>query len=148
MKNIIRAVIWSLLLFVFVVDAGYALAHGDTIRVSYARVQPERLVVIAGTTVHFHNANQSGAPCTVVIGEGEAKRPALGRADGWHYTFETAGTFSFFIEEFPSRSGTVIVSPGPKSRNDDLLRPEQASASVHLKAAQWTSEFPKGETRP
>ena len=42
--------LFSLALFA---DTERALAHGDTIRLSYARIQPERLVVVEGTTVHF-----------------------------------------------------------------------------------------------
>lgn len=86
-----------------------AFAHGDTIRVGYASIQPERLVVVAGTTVHFHNANASGAPCTVVF-EGETvKSPTLGRAEGWHHTFATPGEFHFQLAEMPSRQGVVVV---------------------------------------
>jgi plastocyanin len=115
MKMTLWVAIGTLFSLILLANPERALAHGDTIRLSYARVQPERLVVVAGTTVHFHNANQSGAPCTVVIDEGKAQSPILGRAEGWHYTFENAGTFSFFIEQFPSRGGKVIVTPDPKS---------------------------------
>ena len=93
--------------------ASGAHAHGDTIRVSYAVLKPERLTVPAGTTVHFENANASGAPCTIVIGDGVARSPALGRAEGWHYTFENPGEHRFFVEEAPSRAGAVIVLTPP-----------------------------------
>ena len=116
MKLAISVAIGTVFSFALLGDTERALAHGDTIRLSYARVQPERLVVFAGTTVHFHNANQSGAPCTVIVEEAKAQSPVLGRAEGWHYTFENAGTFSFFVEQFPSRSGKVIVTPDPKSK--------------------------------
>lgn len=86
-----------------------ALAHGDTVRVAYGSVKPERLVVKVGTTVHFHNANASGAPCTVVLDDGSATSPALGRAVGWHHTFEKAGEFVFHLSEYPSRTGTIVV---------------------------------------
>ena len=116
MKLAISVAIGTVFSFALLGDTERALAHGDTIRLSYARVQPERLVVVAGTTVHFHNANQSGAPCTVIVEEAKAQSPVLGRAEGWHYTFANAGRFSFFIEQFPSRSGKVIVTPDPKSK--------------------------------
>jgi plastocyanin len=97
------------------VAAGLALAHGDTIRVSYSAVRPGRLVVATGTTVHFHNANSSGAPCTVVIGDGDeaVESPPLGRAEGWHYTFESPGEYRFHLKEYPSRTGVVVVAAPP-----------------------------------
>lgn len=85
------------------------LAHGDTVRVSYASVKPERLVVKVGTTVHFHNANASGAPCTIVFSDGTTKSPALGRAEGWHHTFDQPGEYDFELVEYPSRKGVVVV---------------------------------------
>jgi len=96
---------------------GEALAHGDTIRVAFSGVRPERLVVVAGTTVHFHNANASGSPVTVVIGEGESRveSPVLGRAEGWHHTFDTPGEYRFHVKEYPSREGVVVVAPAPDS---------------------------------
>lgn len=99
------------------VAAGPALAHGDTIRVSYSAVRPGRLVVAPGTTVHFHNANSSGAPCTVVIGDGDdaVESPPLGRAEGWHYTFESPGEYRFHVKEYPSRTGVVVVAAAPAS---------------------------------
>jgi plastocyanin len=89
--------------------AGPVYAHGDTIRVSYSAVRPARLVVEAGTTVHFHNANASGAPCTVVFDDGSTTSPPLGRAEGWHHTFEAPGEYPFHLEEYPSRTGRVVV---------------------------------------
>lgn len=119
----IKIAIWvaigALFSLALLADTERALAHGDTIRLSYARIQPERLVVVEGTTVHFHNANQSGAPCTVIVEEPKARSPILGRAEGWHYTFARAGSFSFFIEQFPSRGGKVIVTPDPKSKKTE-----------------------------
>ena len=93
--------------------ASTAQAHGDTIRLSYAAVRPERLTVPAGTTVHFENANASGSPITVVVGDGVARSPVLGRAEGWHYTFESPGEHRFVVEEAPSRTGVVIVLTPP-----------------------------------
>lgn len=88
-------------------------AHGDTVRVSYRAVQPKRLVVEAGTTVHFHNANSSGAVCTVVFDDALAESPPLGRAEGWHHTFDTPGEFRFVVKEYPSRTGLIVVIARP-----------------------------------
>jgi len=86
-----------------------AFAHGDTVRVGYGSIRPERLVVVVGTTVHFHNANASGATCTVVFDGDAVRSPALGRAEGWHHTFETPGEFHFQLAEMPSRQGVIVV---------------------------------------
>lgn len=102
------------IVLLLVMQSASALAHGDTIRVSYKGVRPARLVVVAGTTVHFHNANASGAPCTVVVRGGEAQSPPLGRAEGWHHTFEEPGEYPFHVGEYPSRKGVVVVTPAPE----------------------------------
>lgn len=90
-----------------------AVAHGNTIRVSYRGVKPVRLVVVAGTTVHFHNANSSGAVCTVVIDGDIAESPPLSRSEGWHFTFDSPGEYHFFVKEYPSRTGEVVVVAAP-----------------------------------
>jgi len=92
--------------------AGEAVAHGDTIKVSYAAVRPEKLIIKAGTTVHFHNANASPKVCTIVFDEGGLESPALARAEGWHYTFEKPGQYTFHLKELPSRTGVIVVA-GP-----------------------------------
>jgi plastocyanin len=99
----------GLVAIVLCVHPSFAMAHGDTVRVSYASVAPERLVVKVGTTVHFHNANASGAPCTIVFADGTTKSPALGRAEGWHHTFDEPGEYDFQLAEYPSRKGVVVV---------------------------------------
>ncbi len=84
-------------------------AHGPTVKVSYSGVRPERLVVTTGSTVHFHNDNVGGGPCTVV-GEGEAfESPTLAPREGWHFTFESAGTYAFRIKELSGVAGTIVV---------------------------------------
>ncbi len=85
------------------------LAHGDTVRVAYSSVRPARLVVKAGTTVHFHNANASGAPCTIVFGDEATQSPMLGRAEGWHHTFDSPGEYAFHLSEYPSQKGVIVV---------------------------------------
>lgn len=86
-----------------------AAAHGPTVRVSWSAVKPTKLTIRVGDTVHFINANASGSPCTVVADDGSFESPTLGRAEGWHYTFEKAGTFSYQIQEMSNSRGTVVV---------------------------------------
>ncbi len=90
--------------------AGSAAAHGPTVRVAYSGVKPPKLVITTGTTVHFHNANSSAGVCTVVAEDGSFESPPLARAEGWHHTFEKAGTYSFRISEFGSSTGTIVVA--------------------------------------
>ena len=82
MKMTIRVAIGTLCSLTLLANTERALAHGDTIRLSYARVQPERLVVVAGTTVHFHNANQSGAPCISTSGSHRMARRSFSLRQG------------------------------------------------------------------
>jgi len=89
--------------------AGPATAHGPTVRVAWSGLQPPALTVRAGTTVHFHNANSSGSPCTVVADDGSFTGPTLGRAEGWHRTFETPGRFDYHLSEQPSAKGRIVV---------------------------------------
>ena len=99
----------ALCLLVLLALASPATGHGPTVRVSYKGVQPAQLVVEVGQTVHFHNANSSGAVCTVVAKDGSFASPPLGRAEGFHFTFEKAGDFAYEVREFPSAAGRVLV---------------------------------------
>jgi plastocyanin len=89
--------------------AAPALAHGPTVRVAWAGVQPPALTVEAGATVHFHNANSGAGACTLVADDGAFRSPPLARGEGWHHTFATAGRFAFHVEEYPSARGEVVV---------------------------------------
>lgn len=89
--------------------AGPASAHGPTVRVAWSGLKPATLTVRAGTTVHFHNANSSGSPSTVVADDGSFSSPTLGRAEGWHYTFEAPGSFDYHLSEQPSAKGRIVV---------------------------------------
>ncbi len=86
-----------------------ALAHGPTVQLAYGRINPEKLVIRVGDTVHFHNANSSPGPITLSAQSFEA--PVLSKGKGWHYTFETAGEFAYSIQEFSSSKGVIVVVP-------------------------------------
>lgn len=89
--------------------AGPAAAHGPTVRVSWSGVKPGKITVRAGATVHFHNANSSGSPCTLVAEDGSFESPTLGRAEGWHHVFAKPGTFTYHVKEMTSARGTIVV---------------------------------------
>jgi plastocyanin len=86
-----------------------AAAHGPSVAVSYRGVQPPTLTIRVGEKVHFRNANPTGSPCTVVLDDGSATGPTLGRSKGWHHPFEQAGRFGYHLAEMPSAKGVVIV---------------------------------------
>jgi plastocyanin len=89
--------------------AAPAAAHGPTVRVTWSAVKPAKLTIRVGDTVHFTNATASGSPCTVVADDGSFTSPTLGRAEGWHHTFEKPGTFVYHVQEMSSARGTVVV---------------------------------------
>jgi len=86
-----------------------AAAHGPTVRVAYGAIRPAVLTIRKGETVHFLNANTGGGPCTVVAEDGSFRSPVMERAGGWHMTFDEAGSFPFFVEEYSKAKGLVIV---------------------------------------
>ena len=80
-------------------------------KVAYSGIKPARLVIPVGATVHFHNANLGGGVITLVGDEGSFESPPLPKGEGWHHTFEEAGSFSFHVKELSSVRGTVVVAP-------------------------------------
>jgi plastocyanin len=91
--------------------AADALAHGPSVRLSYGRVTPERLVIRAGQTVHFHNASSTPRSFTVKAEADAFESPTLARGEGWHHEFAEAGSFPYAVAEFPDMRGVVVVAP-------------------------------------
>lgn len=79
------------------------------VKIASRGVEPARLVISVGQTVHFQNANAGMETCTIVAENGEFAGPSLGHGEGWHHTFADAGSFPFFIEEFSSARGEIVV---------------------------------------
>ena len=101
----------SLLAALLLTIGAVASAHGPTVQLSYGRVSPERLVIRAGETVHFHNRSTTARTYTV-RGEDDAfTSPPLARGEGWHHEFPEPGSFAFVISEFPDMKGRVVVAP-------------------------------------
>jgi plastocyanin len=73
-------------------------------------VRPSELAVASGTTVHFRNANATGAPCTIFSLDGSFESPVMTRSEGWHYTFEKAGRYAFRVKEMPHVEGVILVA--------------------------------------
>ena len=87
-----------------------ARAHGPTVKLSYSRVTPERLVIRAGQTVHFHNASRTARTFTLRAEDGSIESPPLPRGEGWHHTFEEPGTFVFTAVERERLRCTIVVA--------------------------------------
>jgi plastocyanin len=68
---------------------------------------PQRIVVQAGTTVTWTNADD--APHTVVSTTKLFKSSALDTADKFSFTFATPGTYKYFCSLHPHMTGTVVV---------------------------------------
>ena len=68
---------------------------------------PQRIVVQAGTTVTWSNADD--APHTVVSTTKLFKSSALDTEDKFSFTFATPGTYDYFCSLHPHMTGTVVV---------------------------------------
>ena len=68
---------------------------------------PQRIVVQAGTTVTWTNADD--APHTVVSTTKLFKSSALDTEDKFSFTFATPGTYEYFCSLHPHMTGTVVV---------------------------------------
>jgi len=68
---------------------------------------PQRIVVKAGTTVSWINADD--APHTVVSTTKLFKSSALDTTDRFSFTFATPGTFEYFCSLHPHMTGVVVV---------------------------------------
>ncbi|MFI6768042.1 cupredoxin family copper-binding protein [Streptomyces sp. NPDC050355] len=69
---------------------------------------PSTLTVSKGTTVMW--TNNDSAPHTVTSsGSGSLNSPDLESGDSYTFTFNSAGTFSYYCAIHPSMHGTVIV---------------------------------------
>ena len=68
---------------------------------------PQRIVVKAGTTVTWTNADD--APHTVASSSKVFKSGALDTEDKFSFTFATPGTYEYFCSLHPHMTGTVVV---------------------------------------
>jgi hypothetical protein len=87
-----------------------AAGHGPTVHLDADAIEPARLEIVRGETVHFVNRS----PATQrVIGSDEAwqspELPAGGA--GWHLPFPFSGTFAFSLAGAPEVRGEIVVKP-------------------------------------
>jgi len=86
-----------------------ARAHGPSLDVSFSAFRPRQLTIAAGDTVHFRRAPGSDLPLTVAADDGSFESPTLGRAEGWHHTFDEPGDFSIHLLENTATRARILV---------------------------------------
>lgn len=92
--------------------AGPVQAHGPTIEITHAEMTPALLNLFVGTTVHFSNTVTMPGGHVVVDESGTFESPPLEKpGDGWHYTFEKAGTYEIYIKQHPMAKARIVVVP-------------------------------------
>jgi plastocyanin len=88
-----------------------ARAHGPAIDASYSAFRPRQVTIAAGDTIHFRNAAGSDLSLTIVADDGSFESPVLGRAEGWHHTFEAPGDFPIHLKENSATRARILVGP-------------------------------------
>ena len=87
--------------------AASARAPETEVKIDNFAFAPQRIVVQAGTTVTWINADD--APHTVASSTKVFKSGALDTEDKFSFTFTTPGTYEYFCSLHPHMTGTVVV---------------------------------------
>ena len=87
--------------------AAAARATETEVKIDNFAFAPQRIVVQAGTTVTWINADD--APHTVASSTKVFKSGALDTEDKFSFTFTTPGTYEYFCSLHPHMTGTVVV---------------------------------------
>jgi plastocyanin len=87
--------------------AASARAAETEVKIDNFAFAPQRIVVKAGTTVTWINADD--APHTVASSSKVFKSGALDTEDKFSFTFATPGTYEYFCSLHPHMTGTVVV---------------------------------------
>jgi len=90
-----------------------AAANPATIRIENFNFTPPSLVVAAGTTVTWTNADDS--PHTVREKDGKFKSAALDTDDTFSQTFAAPGEYDYFCSIHPYMTGKIVVKPAGSS---------------------------------
>jgi plastocyanin len=87
-----------------------ATGHGPTVHLDADAVEPARLEIARGETVHF--VNRSEATQRVLGAEDAWQSPDLPAGGaGWHLPFPFSGTFAFSLADAPEVRGEIVVKP-------------------------------------
>jgi len=87
--------------------AASARAPETEVKIDNFAFAPQRIVVQAGTTVTWINADD--APHTVASSTKVFKSGALDTEDKFSFTFTTPGTYEYFCSLHPHMTGAVVV---------------------------------------
>ena len=87
--------------------AASARAGEMEVKIDNFAFAPQRIVVKAGTTVTWINADD--APHTVASSTKVFKSGALDTKDKFSFTFATPGSYDYFCSLHPHMTGTVVV---------------------------------------
>jgi plastocyanin len=87
--------------------AASAQAGEIEVKIDNFAFAPQRIVVKAGTTVTWINADD--APHTIVSTTKLFKSSALDTTDKFSFTFATPGTYEYFCSLHPHMTGAVVV---------------------------------------
>lgn len=87
--------------------AASARAAETEVKIDNFAFAPQRIVVQAGTTVTWTNADD--APHTVASSTKVFKSGALDTTDKFSFTFATPGNYEYFCSLHPHMTGTVVV---------------------------------------
>jgi len=81
----------------------------DAVKIDNFSFEPAAIVVKAGTTVTWTNADD--IPHTIAQNDKQFKSPPLDTDDHWSFTFTTPGEYHYFCSLHSRMVGTVIVQP-------------------------------------
>ena len=84
-----------------------ALAADAEVKIDNFTFNPPRLVVKAGTTVTWNNADD--IPHTVVASGKAFRSKTLDTDDKYTFTFTTPGTYEYFCSLHPHMTGSIVV---------------------------------------
>ncbi len=95
--------------------ATLVLAHGAAVVVGHNYIEPAEITIAVGEIVHFQNRDEMPGGHTIVADDGAFESPALGKGEGWHYTFSKSGVYSYHVKEHPGTVGKIVVVEAPPS---------------------------------
>jgi hypothetical protein len=96
-------------LFLLMLFAVPARAHGPTVTLGDDSIDPPSLTLLAYGVVHFRN--DSEAVITIVADDESYKSPELPPGEGWHQQYPVPGRYPYHLLNHPDRKGTILVKP-------------------------------------
>jgi plastocyanin len=101
-----------MLLLALTMTASVARAAESVVKIDNFTFSPQRLVVKAGTTVTWTNADD--IPHTVAASGKEFRSKALDTDDKFSFMFMKPGSYTYFCSLHPHMTGTIVVEDAPR----------------------------------